>query len=42
MDIIRVKFMVVGYEILEFVFYDMVMVVEIIYKMWEVDGGYEF
>jgi amidase len=42
MDITRAKLMAAGHEILEFVPYDMATAAEIIYKMWEADGGYEF
>ncbi|KAH7015942.1 amidase [Ilyonectria destructans] len=42
MDITKAKLLAAGHEIIEFVPYEMATAAEIIYKMWEADGGYEF
>lgn len=42
MEITKAKLLAAGHEIIEFVPYEMAAATEIIYKMWEADGGYEF
>ncbi|RMJ10274.1 hypothetical protein CDV36_010117 [Fusarium kuroshium] len=42
MEITKAKLLAAGHEIIEFVPYEMATAAEIIYKMWEADGGYEF
>lgn len=42
MEITKAKLLAAGHEVIDFVPYEMAAATEIIYKMWEADGGYEF